>query len=277
MMRELIRIFSIFFLLMLLGGCHWGGSLKPITPGQILSNERSRRGITALERGDLAEAEKHLEEAVKLNKKDADHRRYYADALWQRGKYEEALQQLDEALKRGGNNDASLHISLAEKHLMLNRPSTAYRHADAVVRLSPQEYKGWALRGKSGWFLAAGQQQTDSPEQARQNMIQARNDYYRALSFSPNNRELLPELAAVQMICRQPEHALATWQNLQDLFPKGTEPTDLLRGKAEALIALQRFDEAARCLHDARQRDPQHPEIEQRLQEVLAMSQQNFF
>ncbi|MDR2117150.1 MAG: tetratricopeptide repeat protein [Planctomycetaceae bacterium] len=264
-------------------GCHWGNALRTITPIQMLSNERSRLGIAAMERGDITEAEKRLEEAVKLNKRDADHRRHYADALWQRGKYEDALRQLDEAAKRGGINDVSLHISLAEKHLMLNHFSTAYHHADIAVRLAPQEYKGWALRGKAGWFLATGQQLSgqpelsDSPEKIQQNLVQAKNDYYRALSFSPNNRDLLPELAAVQMICGQPEHALATWQHLQELFPKGGEPADLFRGKAEALIALQRFDEAIQCLNSAQQREPEHPEIEQRLREVIAAAQKNLY
>jgi tetratricopeptide (TPR) repeat protein len=273
----LVRLIWFFFLITFLSGCHWGGALKPITPSQILSSERSRLGIAALERGDLAEAEKRLEEAVKLNKKDIDHRRHYADALWQRGKYNDALRQLDEAVKRGGISDASLHVSLAEKHLMLNRLSTAYHHADAAVRLAPQEYKGWALRGKAGWFLVTGQQFSDSPEKMQEYMVQARNDYYRALSFSPNDRELLPELAAVQMICRQPEHALATWQHLQDLFPKGGEPADLLRGKAEALIALRRFEEAIQSLTIAQQREPERPEIEQRIREVTAMTQKHLY
>ncbi|MDR1271007.1 MAG: tetratricopeptide repeat protein [Planctomycetaceae bacterium] len=273
----LVRLFWLFLLLIFLSGCHWGKALKPITPSQILSSERSRLGIAAMERGDLAEAEKRLEEAVKLNKKDIDHRRHYADALWQRGKYDDALRQLDEAVKRGGISDTSLHISLAEKHLMLNRLSTAYHHADAAIRLAPQEYKGWALRGKAGWFLVTEQQFSDSPEKVQEYMVQARNDYYRALSFSPNDRDLLPELAAIQMICRQPEHALATWQHLQDLFPKGSEPADLLRGKAEALIALRRFEEAIQCLNTARQREPEHPEIEQRIREVIAMTQKNLY
>ncbi|MDR2756942.1 MAG: hypothetical protein LBC20_14690, partial [Planctomycetaceae bacterium] len=60
----LIRLFLVFFLLTFLSACHWGGALKPITPSQILSNERSRLGIAAMERGDITEAEKRLEEAV---------------------------------------------------------------------------------------------------------------------------------------------------------------------------------------------------------------------
>jgi tetratricopeptide (TPR) repeat protein len=230
-----------------------------------------------MEQGDFAEAEKRLEEAVKLNKKDIDHHRHYAEALWQRGKYEESLRQLNEAVKWGGNNDASLHLSLAEKLIMMDQPSTAYRHAESAMRLVPQEYKGWALRGKAGWLLASKQRNSDSPEKVKQYLFQSRNDYYRALSLSPNNKEILPELAAVQMICSQPEHALATWQNLQELFPKGSEPTDLLRGKAEAFIALHRFDEAIHCLETARRQEPQHPEIEQRFREVITMLQNKIY
>jgi cytochrome c-type biogenesis protein CcmH/NrfG len=72
---------------------------------------------------------------------------------------------------------------------------------------------------------------------------------------------------------RQPELALATWQHLQDIFSKGSEPADLLRGKAEALIALQRFDEAIQCLNNARQHEPERPEIEQRIREVIVVAQ----
>jgi tetratricopeptide (TPR) repeat protein len=143
--------------------------------------------------------------------------------------------------------------------------------------LAPQEYKGWTLRGKAGWLLAVGQRNSDSPEKVEQYMIQAKNDYYRALSLSPNNREILPELAAVQMDCGHPELALAAWQNLQEFFPKGAEPTDLLCGKAEVFIALRRFDEAVNCLEIVRQREPERHEIEQRLREIAAMVQGKIF
>jgi tetratricopeptide (TPR) repeat protein len=269
--------FICVLLIILLTGCHWSQSFKPITPSQILSGERSRLGIAAMERGDVAEAEKRLEEAVKLNKKDIDHRRNYADALWLRGKYQEALQQLDEAVKNGGNNDTSLHISIAEKCLAMNQPSSAYHHANMATRLTPQEYKGWTLRGKANYLLATQQKNADSSQKYEQYIQQSRSDYYRALSLSPNNRDILPELAAVQMLCGQPEHALATWQNLQEFFPKGAEPTDLLRGKAEALIALRRFDEAMDCLKTAHAQEPERPEIEQRLHEIAVMIQRNRF
>ena len=266
-------VFLVVPILALSGGCRLSKPLKPLTPSLFKSGELSRAGNSAMEKGNWEEAEKKLEEAVKLNKKDAELRRHYAEALWNRGKYPEALEQLAEAVKRGGAEDASLHISLAEKYLMMNNPSTAYRHAEEAIRLSPRECKAWALHGKASWFLAERQQDSDSPDQVRQYLLQARNDYYRALSFSTNHRDLLPELAAVQMLCGQPELALATWQNLQKLFPPDEIPPDLLRGKAEAYVALHRFNDAATCLQAAQEREPDRPEIAQRLQEVVALAQ----
>jgi tetratricopeptide (TPR) repeat protein len=254
-------------------GCHFNRAFVSLSPSQILSGERSRAGIAAKERGDLAEAEKRLEEAVKLSKKDIYPRRHYAEVLWQLGKYEESLRQLNEAVKLGGGDDASLHISLAEKHLAMQRYPTAFSHANEAVRLASQDYHGWALRGRAGGALA--KQFTDSDAQEMLN--QAKNDYLRAISLAPNDRELLPELAVTQMRCGQPEQALATWLSLQNSFPQGAEPTDFLHCKADTLAALQRFDEAAACLNVIRQREPERPDIEQRYREILAQTQKKTF
>lgn len=251
--------------------------MKPLTPSQLLSGERSQAGMAAFERKDYEEAEKRLSEAVRLNKKDIAHRRNYAEALWKREKYKEALEQLDEAVRRGGEDDASLHLSLAEKHLFLQQYETAFRHADMAIRLKPQDAESWALRGTAGWRLALERRDSVTQKQYVATMERAKNDYYRALSIAPDNRDILPNLAAVQMYRGQPQHALATWQKLQDAYPPGTEPIDLLRGKAEALIAMRCFDEAIECLQTAQRREPDQEEIRQRIDEVFAMTQNKVF
>lgn len=274
---QIIPRFLVVTALLLPGGCQWSRATKPLTPSQLLSSERSQVGMAALEREDFEEAEKRLSEAVRLNKKDIAHRRNYAEALWKREKYKEALQQLDEAVKRGGAEDASLHVSLAEKNQFLNQSATAFHHADQAVELDPNNHKSWALRGTVGWRLALERRETLTERQYYAAMENAKNDFYRALSLAPDNREILPELAAVQMYCGQPEHALATWQKLQGYHQPGAEPVDLLRGKAEALIALHCFDEAMDCLNVARQREPGREEIGQRIVEVADMMRNRVF
>ncbi len=266
--------FGLFLvaLAILVSGCAGTKSFRPMTPSQIISGELSRDGNAALEKGDYERAEKKLEEAVKLNKKDAELRRHYAEALWTRGKHREALEQLNEAAKRCNGTDVSLEISLAEKSLFMGDPITAFQHADQATRFNSKEYKGWALRGKAGWCIAERQLGQVSPEESAEALKKARNDYYRALSLSPNNREVLPDLAMLQMRRNEPESALATWQNLQELYPPGNEPADVLQGKAEAYHAMGRMKDAVNALAAARQRVPNDPNIARRLQEFEAMS-----
>ena len=264
-------VFCLFGVLLVAAvGCRLNQSFAPIALG--ISSERSRLGIAALERGDLTEAEKRLEDAVKLNKNDINHRRYYAEALWQQGKHQEALQQLDEAVKRGGQNSDSLHISLAEKHLTLHEYTTAYQYADEAVRLKPQDSRCWTLRGRAKRLQAI--HQPVSTEHAAAMFHQAREDYLRAVSLSPNDRELLTELAASQMDCGQPEQALATWQTIQSLYSQDDEPAEVLIGKTETLLVLGRFDEVAMNLNVIRQRGLENSEAGLRLQGMLTAAQE---
>jgi tetratricopeptide (TPR) repeat protein len=269
----MIRLLVLCVLLISATGCLFHRSFAPISPNQILGSEYSRQGIAALERGDLIEAEKKLDDAVKRNKNDINYRRHYAEALWQQGKHQEALQQLDEAVKRGGQNNASLHISLAAKYLAIQKYTTAYRYADEAVRLDAQDYHSWALRGKAKWLQAI--HQAGYAEHTAAMFHQAREDYLRAVSLAPDDRELLAELAAIQMNCGQPEQALATWLMVQSLYPQSGEPVEVLIGKTETLMMLRRFDEVETNLTVLRQREPENAEAKQRLQQIMAAAKNN--
>ncbi len=258
-------------LLVSCAGCQFGRAIAPRTASWWNGNEIHRSGIAAQERGDFEEAEQKLQEAVRLNKKDIDFRRNYAEVLWERQKYKESVQQLNEALALGGEANASLQRTIAEKYLALNQPARAYLHADEAVRLDPRDYRSWALKARSGRMLAESARNTDSPEKFDEFILQARNDYYRALSVSPENRELLLELAAVQTLCGQSEQALVTWQELRRTYPSDAVPTEILRGEAEAYVALGRLSEAIICLREAQRRAPATPDISLRLREVQAM------
>ena len=262
--------FLLILGLAVLSGCSLGKPFRPMTSSQIVSGERSRAGNAAMEKGNWEEAEKKFEEAVKLNKKDAELRRHYAEALWVRGKHRESLEQLNEAAKQSGGADGSLDISFAEKFLSMGDLRLAYRHADQAVRCNPKEFKAWALRAKATWCLAEQQIGQVSTEETTKAFDQARNDYYRALSLSPNNRSVLPELAMLQMRRNEPEYALATWHNLQELYPPGCEPTDVLQGKAEAYLAMNRLPDAADCLLTAQRQMPNDPNILRQLQKLEA-------
>ena len=267
-------VFCLFgMLLASAAGCRSHHSFAPISPSQYLGSEQSRQGIAALEQGNLTEAEKRLEHAVKLSKNDINHRRHYADVLWQQGKHQEALTQLDEAVRRSGQNNTSLHISLAEKYLAIREYATAHRHADEAIRLDSQNSQSWALRGKAKRLQAT--YQARYVEHTATMLHQAREDYLRAVSLAPNNRELLTELASVQTACGQPEQALATWLTVQSLYSQGNEPAEVLIGKTETLTILRRFDEVEANLTVLRQRGLDHSDAGRRLQQMIATAQNN--
>jgi len=267
---SLILVLTAFF-----SGCSLRKSFQPMTSNQITSGEQNRAGSAAMERGDWELAEKKFEEAVKLSKKDAELRRHYAEALWVQGKHRESFEQLSEAAKWNAKSDGSLEISFAEKYLLMDDLQAAYQYADRAVRYNPKEFKAWALRGKATWYLAEQQVGSISVGELTKAFDQARNDYYRALSLSPNNRDVLPELAALQMRRNEPEYALATWQNLQDLYQPGSEPMIVLQGKADAYLAMNRFADAADCLLAAERRTPNDPNIVRKLQNLEAAKESN--
>ncbi len=132
------------------------------------------------------------------------------------------------------------------------------------------------MKARSGRLLAESARNTDSPEKFGEFILQARNDYYRALSLSPESalperQELLSELAAVQMLCGQAEQALVAWQELRRMYPSDGVPAGILRHEAEAYIALGRLNEAMVCLSEAQLREPATPDIGIRIREVQAM------
>ncbi|GHT46289.1 hypothetical protein FACS189454_07210 [Planctomycetales bacterium] len=236
-------------------GCQLNRKLIVLSPSQIISSERGRRGIEAQEQGHWKEAEKHLEEAVKLNKKDAAVRLHYADVLWQNGKREESLRQLDDIAKHCGGEDANLQISLAEKYLEMQHYELAERSAAEAVRLAPTQYRAWVLSGKTKMCLAA----TANASETRRYYLEAKEDYLRAASLSQDQKdilrnEILPKLAETQRRCGQPQQALATLLSLEKMYPQGKEPAALLQCKAETLFDLNRNPEATACLNTLRQR-----------------------
>ncbi len=257
-------------------GCQIGRVISPRTASWWNGNEMHRAGMAAFEQRNLEDAEQKLQEAVRLTKNDIDFRRNYAEILWERQKFKESIQQLNEALALGGESSSQLQCSLAEKYLALNQPARAYFHAEEAVRLDDNNAKNWLLKARTGKKLAESAKNTDSPEKFNEYIALARNDYYRAFSMlqekqSPESQQLLAELAAVQMLCGQPEQALVAWQELRQTYPPGGMPCEFLRSEAETHIALGRFHEAFSCLNEAQQLEPTMPEIPLRLREVQAM------
>ena len=268
MFRRLLYIFLFAEIVFGGVGCLHRLRTRPLTPSIVQSRELCREANTAMELGQWDEAEKKMERAVRLNPKETDIRRHYAEILWQQGKHHESLRQLEEATKvskKEGNEDETLSLSIAEKLLVLGQIEGASRFARRAIDLAPGEYKGWALHGKAELNHGDDQLHRGNPEQAHRHYQKAAADYYRALALlTPESGEteaILSELAGLQAKMKQPQRALAIWQTLERQYRPNPQPVSVIRGKSETLQEMGQIDEAVDTYRGAIETTPENVEL----------------
>ncbi len=269
-MSVLRRLLYICLLAEIFGGagCLHRLKTRPLTPSIVQSREICREANAAMEQGRWDEAERKLVKAVKLNPKETDIRRHYAEVLWQQGKHRESLHQLEEGTKisrKEGNEDETLSLSIAEKLLVLGQIDGASRFAMRAIDIAPGGYKGWALHGKTELSFGENHSLSGKDDLAQLHFQKAAADYYRALALlgpeSNESLEILSELAVLQTKMRQPQRALATWQTLERQYRPNPQPISVIRGKAETLLEMGRTDDAATTYRAAIETTPDNIDL----------------
>jgi tetratricopeptide (TPR) repeat protein len=211
-------------------GCRIPGITSPISASLANSRQLTQQGVTALDRGEQKEAETLLAKAVRACPNNAEARRDYAAALWQRGARAEAVAQLEEA-SRLVPDDAAIQVRLAEMHLAMNQRELALASAEKAIHLDPKLPTAWAVHGQV--MRAAG------------DLRQALADYHRALGYVPNDQQILLEVAELYRQMNQPQRALETLQSLADTYAPAEEPQQVLYLTGLAYMALNRYDDGA--------------------------------
>ena len=249
-------------------GCLHRLKTRPLTPSIVQSREICREANAAMEQGRWNEAEKKMERAVKLNPKETDIRRHYAEVLWQQGKHRESLYQLEEGTKiskKEGNENGTLSLSIAEKLLSLGQIDKASRFAQRAIDLVPSEYKGWVLLGKIELNLGENQLLQGKEEQSQKHYQKAASHYYRALALlmpeTEETMEILSELALLQSKMKQPQRALAILQNIERHYRPNPQPIGVIRSKAETLLEMGRTDEAMNTYRAAIEMTPDNLDL----------------
>ncbi len=249
-----IRPIAVLLLALIVPGCQlpgrWWG---PVSPSVANCRQLTRQGIAAIERGQARQAEELLAGAVKTCPADYEARRHYAETLWLRGAYPEAIAQLKEASRLVGE-DAPLRVRLAEMQLAVGRNQDAGGNADRALDINPESAAAWAIRGRV--MRTEGQ------------LRQALADYHHSLSYDSNNTQVLLEVAELQRALNQPERALATLYHLADIYPPDEEPQHVLYLIGLAHVALQRYEDGAAAFTAAIHREKPTPEIYYRLAEA---------
>jgi len=221
-------------------GCRLPGMDGPVSRSLAASRQLSQQAVAAEEQGQSDQAEALLSKAVRTCPSNSDARRSYAEALWRRGKSQEALAQL-QAAERQTPEDPTLLVRMAEMRLALGETRAATEYARKAIALDPRLSSAWAVRARIE--RSAGQQ------------TEALADYHRALSCQGDDRSVQWELAETYRELNQPEKCLATLHVLADSYPPGDEPQSVLCAEGKALLALGRADDAVESLATACTRD----------------------
>ena len=207
------------------------------------SRQLTQHGVAALEHGHSSEAVRKLAEAVEICPIDPDARRHYAEALWHAGSQSEATAQMAEAA-RLTPEDVLVHVRLAEMRLAMGQLVAAADAADAALDRNPKLAAAWTIRGRV-------MQRMKRPRRALA-------DFHRALSFAPEDRDVLLAVAELYRSMNQPHRALAALNSLAETYPPDEEPQHLLHLQGMAYFAAGRFDDAVESyrLAMARRRAP---------------------
>jgi Flp pilus assembly protein TadD len=216
-----------------LAGCQTLSRRGPIPRSVANCRQMTQQGRAAIERGDWTKAESLLGRATESCPVDSDARRFYAEALWQRGAREDALVQMRQAVENAPD-DVALVLQYGQMQLDLGNVDDAWRAANRGLQLDPQLADAWRLRGRA--LRATGQLQG------------ALANYQRGLALASSDRQLLWELAEVYQQMNQPERALVAVQSMLDLHSPGEEPASALKMQGCCLAKLGRHNDAADVL-----------------------------
>jgi tetratricopeptide (TPR) repeat protein len=241
-------------------GCQLFHQHEPVSKPVAQSRQLSDRGFNAMEHGDLTSAQTLLSQAVKVCPTDIEARRQYAEALWNGGQRQLAVEQMQKALKLDPN-DPQLAVRWGEMNFALGNLDSARKMADQALDLTPNDARAWALRGRL--------------EETAGQYDQALADFDRSLEFCHDDRQLLLETAELYRRLNRPQRALSTLTNLCETYGPNEEPQEVLYLKGLAFEALNRYTDAAEAFAVALDHGPASPELFYRLGESqLAVGRQ---
>jgi tetratricopeptide (TPR) repeat protein len=222
-------------------GCASFGRRGPSPEKLADCRDLTRQGTTALESGQVQQAELLLKQALQAAPDDPEALRWMAEVLWRRNDTDAAIQHLSKAMQ-ARPNDAKLVVRAGELLLANGDREAALAYAERAIRLDPQLGAAWALRGRVFWQL-------NQPERALA-------DLHRALEFAPQNSEVLWDVAVLYRQRGQPGRCLSTLHELRDSYPLGHEPHSIWLMEGQTLLELGRPYQAVECLLTAVERAP---------------------
>ncbi len=238
-----------------LPGCALMRKRGPTPESVAHTRQMWRRGVSALELGELNEAEAWLRKAAEASPEDADTRSQLAEALWQRGHRDEAIVHA-EAACRYEPTDARAAIRAGEMRLQTGQTEQAIAWGQQAIGLDARSAAAWALRGH------ALERQGEADR--------ALADLQQALRYAPNDRVLLADVALLHRARGDHHRCLTTLHHLLDCYTPGEEPAGALALAGESYLAIGRPQEATENLRLAAAKGETSADMLYRLAEAEA-------
>jgi tetratricopeptide (TPR) repeat protein len=214
------------------------------------------RGLQAMQSGRAAEAEELFAQAVDACPRDDRARKRYADALLTRGAVDEAIAQMEQAIRLSGD-DPQLRVELGEIYLQRGDIEYASRLAEETLREHNQLASAWSLKGKV--------------DQRRGDLEGALAAFHRSLSNGQRDPNVQKMIARIYRQQQRPLRAYSTIQRLARETPPEAIDAELRALQGLALKDLGRLGQAANYLREALVLDPNSSELYYQLAETLLM------
>jgi len=227
-------------------GCRVFRSHKVSDENIAAARQLSLQGMDAQQRGQWDRAEILFAAAILKCPSDERARYGYAEALWQRGAWQKAVEHMEEAVRLSGSDPERL-VRLGQMYRARGDLARAGRQADAAIAVNGQFAAAWALRGHV--LLAQG----DSTS--------ALTSFHRALSYEQPLPDVQLAIARIYAQENRPQRVLATLQSLAATYPADQVPQEVLIQQGLALRALGRHQDAVTALVAAAQIGDQSPEL----------------
>jgi tetratricopeptide (TPR) repeat protein len=224
--------------LVLATGCATLRDRNPIDEDVIIARQLSQQGVDARQEGDWSAAEDRFRSAIKYCPEDHTARVHYAECLWRRGASEEAIDELSKAIELSDGNDVDSISRMGEMAQQMGDTDAANKLVVHALGVNPTNAKAWKL--KASLLRAAGRDEASLA------------CYHRALSYSPDDKDIQAATAEIYFANDRPDRAVAVLDRVLLDFEPGERRGEVLHMRGLALAQLKRTREAIESLELAR-------------------------
>jgi tetratricopeptide (TPR) repeat protein len=233
-----IRTSTLGVLILTASGCRMFRHHKISEQSIAASRQLSLQGIDAQQRNQWDRAESLFATAILKCPSDERAHAGYAESLWQRGAWQQAVVQMEESVRLSGG-DPTRRVRLGQMYRSVGDLVRAKVQADQALAANGQLGAAWALRAQV--LLAQG------------NRGDALAGFHRALSYDNALPGVQLAIAEIYAQDNRPQRALATLQAYAPNAPPGQAAEIAIR-EARALVALNRHGDAINLLSKAAER-----------------------